>query len=292
MMSSLLDDIPESTEEMLLDSELGLSMHSPFICNNLVVEGAAKDRMAHFWETLDSEQTSIAILPCRNTTDVILPQSRKLRKARSSIHLEQRFSMFNTSSLHNKLRKKTRPVSGVPPSDCELREGALPDLELPTGVEKIGSGIGFTYTVSAAAQSKVSICTNVPTACHNKLRVRLSVLGLGLRFANGLCKTMIGTKAYPRHKDRNPEETSRQDSRWSLVIPITSLDPSPTLATTISNSSSSSPRSESALLTPDTLDFEEYGVRAKDGLEEEATLEPVSTLRLVSPSVVPRPESF
>jgi hypothetical protein len=288
MMSSLLGDISESAEERPLNSELGLSMHNSFICNNPVVKVASKDRMEQFWKTLDSEQTPIAISPSRNPADVIFSQSHKLRKARSSIHLEQRFSKFNSSSLHNKLRKKSRPVSGVPPSDWEQHERTLPGLELPTGVEKIGSGIGFTYTVPAAAQSKASICTNVPTTCHNKLQVRLPVLAL-------LRKTMIKTRARlspPRHEDCKPEETSRQDSRWSLVLPITSLDPSPTLAMTISSSSSSSHSSEPALLTPDTLDFEEYEVGVKDGLEEEVTLEPVSTLRLVSPSVVPCSESF
>jgi hypothetical protein len=287
-MSSLLDAIPESFEETPLNLALGPLMHSALICDrlpsdDLMVEVVARERMAQFWDTLDSEQPSITT---SDITGVNAPRPRKLRKVRSSIFPEQCFSTLSTSSLPNKLRKKCRPTSRVSLSH-EQRQ-----LELPTGVEKIGSGIGFTYTLPAAARSKASICSNVPPTCHNMLQARIPVFTLGLRLANELCKTMTKSKTrrIPTHEDRNSSETFTQDLRWSLVLPI---DPLSTLA---SNSNSSSPMSEAGPFTPDTVGFEECGVVMK-GFEDGVALEvregdPVSTLRLVSPAMVQSLDDF
>lgn len=77
----------------------------------------------------------------------------------------------------------------------------------------------------------------------------------------------------------------------------TSIDPLSTLPLTTSNSSSSSPMSEAGPLTPDTVGFEECEAVMKGGFEEKIAHEvregdPVSTLRLVSPSVVQSSEGF
>jgi hypothetical protein len=297
-MSSLLDDIPESLEETPPNLALDPLMHSALICDNplsdnFMIEVATRDRMAQFWETLDSEQ------PSNRTSDFLsaLPlRPRKLRKARSSIHPEQCFSTLSTSSLPNKLRKISRPTSGVSLShERQTLKQNSPVLELPTGVEKIGSGIGFTYILPAAARSKASICSNVPSTCHNMLQVKLPVFALGLRLANELCKTMSKskTRGIP-HEDRKSSETFTEDSRWSLVLPV---DPSSSVALTMSNSNSSSPVSDAGPLTPDTVGFEECGVVLKGEFVEGITHEfregdPVSTLRLVSPSMVRHSEDF
>lgn len=293
-MSSLLDDIPESAEETPLNLTLGSSVLGPLMRSNLssddlTMEVAAKDRMAQFWATLDSDQPSNLISPSLDAADIVAPRPRKLRKARSSIHSEQRFSALSTASLHINLRRRTRPHSGLslPHKDHEQK---LPVLELPTGVHKIGSGIGFTYTLPPAARSKASICSNVPSTCHHMLHSRLPGLALGLRLANDLCKTIIKgkTRIISACGDRKSGQSFSQDSQWSLVLPIaTAVDPLSTLA--LSDSNSSSPISETGPLTPDTLGFEECGVVMKGEFEEEVAYEvrkgdPVSTLRLVSPS--------
>jgi hypothetical protein len=292
-MSSLLDDIPESAEdETPLNLMLDSSAHGPLIrnslsCGDLAMEVAAKDRMAQFWETLD-DQPSNFISPSLNAADAIA-RPRRLRKARSSIHPEQRFSALSTASLHVKLRRRSRTPSGLSLTH-EEHEPKLPVLELPTGVHKIGSGIGFTYTLPPAARSKASICSNVPSACHNMLHTKLPGLALGLRLANDLCKTITKskTRAIPAYGDRKSSNSFSQDSQWSLVVPIaTAIDPLSTLA--LSGSNSSSPISEAGPLTPDTIGFEECEVVMKSGFEEEVAYEvregdPVSTLRLVSPS--------
>ena len=296
-MSSLLDDIPESVDEASLNLVLGPSIHSALICNNLSAEDlavkvAAKERMTQFWNMLDSEQPLLSMSPSLDFAEVIAPRSRKLRKAPTSTYPspEHRFSTLSTSSLHNKLRKKSRLMNGVPPTnERQIQEQKPLVLNLPTGVKKIGSGIGFTYTLPAAAGSKASICSNVPPTCHNVLRARLPVLALGLRFANELCKTVTKpkTRRAATQEDRCFSETFTQDSCWSLVTPIAMpVDPLSTLALTTSNSNSSSLMPEAGPLTPDTVSFEDYRVIG-DGLEGEVAQEvrggdPVSTLRLVS----------
>lgn len=292
-MSSLLDDLPESIEETPLNLVLGPSMHGTLISNNLlsenlVVDVPAQERMAQFWETLHSEQASNSVTDFAH--DIAL-RSRKVHKARSSIHVEQRFSTLSTPSLHNKLRKKSRLMSGASSSPDRQLQDEKPPVELPTGVEKIGSGIGFTYTLPAGAGSKASICSNVPPTCHNMLQVRLPVLALGLRLANDLCKTMTKTKTrhIPACEDRESSKTFTQDSH--------SDDPLSTLVLTSSNSNSSSPVSEAGPLTPGTVGCDECGVVMKGGFEEEIAYEvregdPVTTLRLVSPSSFQSSEGF
>ncbi|THU78719.1 kinase-like protein [Dendrothele bispora CBS 962.96] len=135
---------------------------------------------------------------------------RKLRKQSSSIITSQtqRISqLFTRSSVSNlspsklpkmKRAKSTPVLSSVDPATEKMtkivdsshasvphadQEGKEP-LDLPNGIEQIGSGIGFTlYNISDASKTKASICSGQNAAGIGS-GSRLG-LGLGLGFGHG-----------------------------------------------------------------------------------------------------------
>ncbi|KAG5642998.1 hypothetical protein DXG03_001775 [Asterophora parasitica] len=286
-MSSLLGDIsdtPESTTSLSdppVHSALTLNDSSPDTLPNI----SPQDRMALFWEHLDAEQASV-LSDQQPIEDVYTPRPRRLRKSRSSIYPEQRFSTLSTTSLQNKLRKKTRSAKPVP---LQLKNLSSPALDLPEGVKQIGSGIGFTYSMPAAALSKASICTTTPKTCHGYFQGRLPGLGLGLglglRSANAAAKakarrTLLDLVITPAKEDI----CDFRGSSWSLSTPLT-----PDLLHDGPATASSSPLTEVGPLTPAALVYEELGaaMMGELGFEESSAHEVKVgdvdvTLRLVS----------
>ncbi|KAJ7189568.1 hypothetical protein GGX14DRAFT_609050 [Mycena pura] len=164
---------------------------SPVDSSPTVCEVSPRERMAQFWERLDEEEEQQHIVPSASSFELRdalmlalpcppLPQPRprrKLRECTSSAalrrsHSNHRFSVFSATDVTtNKLRKLRRPLSTPFLSK--------PILDLPSGVEQIGKGIGFTYKMPAASQSKASICTaSASSAAGRLLR---NGLGLGKR---------------------------------------------------------------------------------------------------------------
>lgn len=296
-MSSLLDELPDSVESIPSTTyPPDLSVHSALTLNDSlidtrIVEVNSRDRMALFWETLDLENVAVSpILPFDDTDMSVRP--RKLRKSRSSIYPEQRFSALSTHSLHNKLRKKSRPASVASLSEVHQPP---PVLNLPTGIHQIGSGIGFTYKLPVAARSKASICTNTPQSCHGIFQGGFTGLGLGLRLLSRaktrssiFSPNIQGTKSYDNQEDLDfPRDFG--GSSWSLVMPMSPpvLNIEPLIPDSVTLNS---PMSEGGPLTPATLVYEEPGTNKggfEEGVADEVKLGDVDmTLRLVSRSSI------
>ncbi|GLB36725.1 hypothetical protein LshimejAT787_0310120 [Lyophyllum shimeji] len=302
-MSSLLDDIreTETVESMALpDPTLhsALTLHDP-PGDLLERDLTPRDRMALFFDKLDSERASILLAPSIRSTDTT-PRPRKLRKSRSSIYIEQRFSTLSTSSLPNKLRKKSRPVNApdAPPVP-EKAEQPAAELVLPEGVTRIGGGIGFTYNIPAAARSSASVCSNTPQTCHAIFQRRLlSGLGLrlGVRSASALAKAKarrtLLSLAIPEPPEDQTDAPFTKDfggSTWSLVTPsspdVLNIQAGPGETFESSPVSEAGPRTPATLLCeePEVVVIEESGFN--DGEAQEVKAGDVDvTLRLVVPS--------
>lgn len=298
-MSSLLDDLPEPSNDLSGSKPtVETTMQSALTLNDLppdsrAVEVNSRDRMALFWEMLDSERRSISSVPSLDYTDATAARPRKLRKTRSSIYPEQRFSTLSTLSLQDRLRKKWKPSNGLPLSR-EIQKP--PGVHFSQDIKQIGSGIGFTYTMPVATLSKASICTTTPRSCHGMFHGRVS--GLGLRLPFGSSKTKVkGRRAPPsltasRNQDDNDgSPTFMQDfggSSWSLVSPAM-LPPSHDVESPRLTTTSISPISDAGPLTPEGVDYE---LSENGGLEDKVAHEakdgdPGTTLRLISPLGIP-----
>lgn len=147
-----------------------------------------QERMALFWESIDSEEVMTQMHQSTTALGMISvgdganrsPRPRKLRKKSKSMRtLTHRISTFSlTGQSPNKLRKKNvRKMAsevhllahepdvrsggvseGVADESVAVERMRMPNL--PQGVEQIGHGIGFTYGMSNATKSKASICTD------------------------------------------------------------------------------------------------------------------------------------
>ena len=54
------------------------------------------------------------------------------------------------------------------------------DFDFPPGIERIGNGIGYTYSLPVANRSKLSICTSAPRPCHGTIWRSSKLSGLGI----------------------------------------------------------------------------------------------------------------
>lgn len=177
-----------------------------------------EERLSLFWESLDKE---VAPKPARVLGLHLSAQPQpqlveeslappKLRRQRSTM-INNRLSQLvdvslsalgNATGAQNKLRKLRRPKSTPVFSETESDHDVVPPIgsnsrgrskiklqaahddskyELPSDIKQIGSGIGFTYTVSAGSRSKSSICTPLAsTGSPKRSRSRLPPFGLGL----------------------------------------------------------------------------------------------------------------
>jgi len=270
-----------------------------------LVDGiSTKDRMALFWDKFDSDGESVSSVPFRDFRDaLVLPSPRrcKLRKQRSSA-MSQRFSIISTSTSTNKLRKKLRPMS-----TALFTQSDPPSVELPTGIEQIGSGIGYIYNMPTAAHSKASICTTTPRTCHGMFHGGFPALGLGLGL-HGIRKGKAKRCALDQEfgtqisnvsgKQEEPEDAvfmrNIYGSSWSLGL---SLSPTVNHASPIAHTPANSPISDAGPLTPETiifrtpeaiLNFKESEVMTT---REAKSDDPTTTLRLVSPAGLRQPFS-
>ncbi|KAF7296067.1 AGC/AKT protein kinase [Mycena kentingensis (nom. inval.)] len=162
---------PTPLDDRLVTEEASLTSASPAISSPTVCEPSPRQRMAQFWETLDAEEqqqqppAAGASLELRDAMRLVLPYpplprgGRKVKKRASLGFLssDRRNSVISGSPPPpgNKLRKLRRPLSTP-----LLHKRSSEVLNLPTGVEQIGKGIGFTYKIQAANHSKASICTS------------------------------------------------------------------------------------------------------------------------------------
>ena len=167
-------------------SELGTMGH------NTTQKGEVEDispseRISSFWDNLCEEErasaASITSLDLGESMGVPFCQAPKLRKHRSSIHLQERLFNLSTSSFHKKLRMKPRSTGALRSSKM-----VEPILDLPNGIHQLGSGIGFTYNVPAAISSKPSVASFTPVNCQSIFRGGFS-LNLGLGIGNLTRKT-------------------------------------------------------------------------------------------------------
>ena len=154
-------------------------------------ETNSTERRARFWDAFDRELEGS--LDANRNVDRgsvisvnVISGPTKLRRQKSLIYPEQLLASLSTTSLQiqNKLRKR-RMAKSKTKSTSALRRQDLQELDLPVGIEQIGSGIGFTYNLPVVTvSSKASICTSVPRTCYGR---RLQQLGLwlGLGFDHG-----------------------------------------------------------------------------------------------------------
>ncbi|KAJ7125257.1 kinase-like domain-containing protein [Mycena epipterygia] len=281
------ESLPKIFRSTLLDDRLVKEEEpphpSPVISSPTVCELSPRERMAQFWETIDAEGdqesgSSVSSLELRDALKLALPcpplptpRPRRSRKRASSSAFplpqpqpEQRFSILSSTQATNKLRKLRRP-SSTP----LLSKQSEPILNLPSGVEQIGKGIGFTYKIRLASHSKASICTTAaPSAVGKLLR---SGLGLG----KGLLRR---AKSYPKF-------SSSGGMGGRTRSPPANIQTSPHFTSTVVPDLNS-PMSDGPL-TPDSTTFpplpEIVGDPfAKDDVGEEArNVGPDVTLRLV-----------
>ncbi|KAJ3899440.1 kinase-like domain-containing protein [Lentinula edodes] len=166
-----------------------------------------QERLSLFWESLDKDVNAdppkparVLGIPVSSSESQIqepLSQVSRLRRQRSSIITQTNNRLSQLMATHNKLRKLRRPKStpAFTHPDVIMKSGTkIDEYELPNGIKQIGSGIGFTYTVPAAAKSKSSICTptSVPRRSHSIMPSIGVGIGLGLRnFGGGILRTRL-----------------------------------------------------------------------------------------------------
>lgn len=148
------------------------------------------DRMALFWESLEHdpdfelEPVSVPSMMDYATAVALSNPSKKLRKQRSQSTLFRSKSFSLLGDTPNKLRKRMKRSSTPSLSKKPSYNQMQTMVDLPTGIEQIGSGIG--YTIPAASQSHVSVCTATPQNCHGGFR---HGLGLNLKIGSGILKS-------------------------------------------------------------------------------------------------------
>ncbi|KAJ7647786.1 hypothetical protein FB45DRAFT_208820 [Roridomyces roridus] len=273
--SSILEQAVPEEEEPTYPSP---AITSPTICN-----ASPRGRMAQFWETLDAEVdresggSSVPSLEIRDALRLALPnpplpgptpRARKLRKRVSSLalpqsHSESRFSIISTTSVGGrKLRKLRRPLSTT-----FMSKVSEPIPDLPSGLEQIGKGIGFTYKIPVASHSKASICS----PAERSFAGRLFRSGLGL-LRKAKSQQFSSAAGSGITRSRGPPAMIQTSHRFSSVAP-----------------SQGSPTSDGPL-TPDSLSFPplpEIQVSADPFAKDAATESPQlggpdTTLRLVA----------
>ncbi|KAJ3804772.1 kinase-like domain-containing protein [Lentinula aff. lateritia] len=202
--SRLAEDHSASPQKSFMNrmSSYESLQRSPIV-NKLTQE----ERLSLFWELLDKDINADPPKPARvlgipvscSESQIQEPLSHvsRLRRQRSSIITQTNNRLSQLMATRNKLRKLRRPKStpAFTHPDVIMKSGSkIDEYELPNGIKQIGSGIGFTYTVPAAARSKSSICTptSVPRRSHSILPSIGVGIGLGLRnFGGGILRTRL-----------------------------------------------------------------------------------------------------
>ncbi|KAJ2926867.1 hypothetical protein H1R20_g10223, partial [Candolleomyces eurysporus] len=123
----------------------------------------------------------------RNHRGVTTSASNSNNHRVSSIYPRNRlFSNFSTASFSwKKPRHSAGHGTGSTPN-VAISYSRPESLDLPVGLEQIGSGIGFSYNLPPAIRSKASICSATPRSCHNIF---------GTRFTSTAATTTVGVPA-------------------------------------------------------------------------------------------------
>jgi hypothetical protein len=222
----------------------------------------AKERQALFWESLDCD-----IGP---STSPRVHHPQKLRKRRSDPS-RRIFSNMILSAMRRPVNfgKKARKVTPVPDTPTQ----SLYPLDLLNGIEKIGNGIGFTYSQPLAARSKASICTTTPRSCYGIFSNRFSApIFRPIKRKVKSCLDQ-GSGGMETNEEREQMAVTREvhESVWNLGASPVFLS-SPTERTVVN-----SPASDAGLLTPSTVLFKDANTKEIKAGDLDATL------RLVSP---------
>ncbi|TRM62410.1 hypothetical protein BD626DRAFT_499146 [Schizophyllum amplum] len=193
--------IAEENEVLGLSTTASLDVDKGTACPTLTLEPllneqpqlTAEERMDLFWQSID-----------RDATSPLSPPLEWLRH-RSSI-----------DALLNK--SHTLLSSASAPRPCIVKPAPTP-IPLPDGLKQIGNGIGFTYRIPAASNSKASICTASSGAVLRKLKA----LHLPVRRMRKGRKNIVVAS-----KDDPPERLSGEsadvldiyaDSPWGMTTP-------------------------------------------------------------------------
>ncbi|KJA20818.1 hypothetical protein HYPSUDRAFT_68145 [Hypholoma sublateritium FD-334 SS-4] len=276
-------------------------------CGRHAFEANPECRISQFWDELDREEAAASVdsLEFGATTGAPYNKAPKLRKYQSAIQSRSRLFNVSTSSFQNKMRRKPRSTGALrQPKPVRVIEN------LPLGIHQIGSGIGFSYSVPAAAPSKVSIGSFTPS-CH-LFQKGFSVRNIGLTLGNS-STTRVKTKSSSPELSRSPRDDTQIGSPMSAHLqrkevgngtfiremtrsPSWILSPSDCLPSPMALVNVDSPMSMasgSALLSPATLveragedDDCHVNITIPKGLELELDLPlaewaPDATLRLV-----------
>lgn len=138
------------------------------------------------WDLLDQEAERGSVTSSefgRNILSFFKP--RKLRKNASSSNLFKPFFLnLSTASIGQKLRKRKSRIANLRDESVGVDAGTS---ELPGGVQQIGGGIGFQYSISPeVARSRTSVSTTTPRSCHGGMfgnRFSLSLKSSSRRLA-------------------------------------------------------------------------------------------------------------
>ena len=239
-------------------------------------------RMKLFWDLLDAEQdaqaTSVPADELVNTLTYFTSRPRRISKRRSSVFPSSHLPLWRSSIEVSSTRLNKPDQTAIKPQVQTILE--YEDFNFPPGIERIGNGIGYTYSLPAASRSKLSICSSVPRSCHGMFghSPKFSGLGIGL----GQLTSRRPKANFIKKSWRN--EGSPFSGNTTTVI-YGSTRPA------LTNASSASPLLDSddgdtddnGPLTPDTIAFEEnMPVRKQEVYQGMVTETP--TLRLVSAS--------
>lgn len=253
--------------------------------------------MALFWESLDQnldlgnrDDPSSTFMDYAHA--IALPKPiRKLRKQRSQPNFTSPSRLSLISDTPSRLRRRILSSSTL----CLPKRATQPlPLDLPNGLEQIGSGIGFTYTLPTANRSKASICSTTPRNCH----AGLSRLGLNLALR------IKKRPALPQRPALDFDSNAYTSSGWNIMFPLGSPQnvnyDSP--LTGSDRTALDSPLSEPGPLTPTvpTSESQEPTVRIVSDVDGGGLGAAKSvggdvrfrTLRLVSPSPFAQTSAF
>ncbi|EAU93375.2 AGC/AGC-Unique protein kinase [Coprinopsis cinerea okayama7 len=261
-------------------------------------KGGQVDSGMEIWDLLDrEEQGSIASSNLGRSHVLGFLRPRKLRKNNSSTSLFRPFVLnLSTSSLTRGLKKKkSRSSTRLGESSATVHDPQQrnQDVELPAGIEHIGSGIGFHRNTlsSDSGHSRSSASSNLPRFCRGgvKLGHRFSFSALrpsGARKIFGrntrsrsLSSTMATNSGDASalgglrlaHNGNSPayvhghtgalpgsHTSPRTPHEVQASTPILQMNPmSPSGSSSTSASASSSPRTEDGPLTPTTVACDE-----------------------------------
>ncbi|PFH48223.1 hypothetical protein AMATHDRAFT_49710 [Amanita thiersii Skay4041] len=190
-------------------------------------------RMQLVWEMIDSEpEASPTAVPARdlsNAFSYFTSRPRRLCKRRSSAPLTSASQLalwrssidVSTARLNDKTKENLKSCKiansqFMEPVQEQKEEQETENFDLPPGIERIGNGIGFTYTYTlpAASRSKASICSSVPRACgiFPSSSSKFS-LGLGLGLGSG--HPPRKTKTNPRTSTQRVSKPPKNDNTKS-----------------------------------------------------------------------------